>query len=143
MKSNKRKIVIVSLVLIGVLLMSMGTVWADQSGNEIQPYSVSAYDGNFFRVSATKATAEVACKVTGLSAVITSKITLQSAPLNTSTFKDVSNVSPNVYKVYNTKNIYHLCSFPITSDKEYRIRIEITDEVSGIPKTTTYYERLK
>lgn len=142
MTSNKRKSVIISLIMIVVLLLSMGTVWADRSTYEIEPFTVVTYSGLFTQSSATKGAATVQVSISGDSPFITSKIILQSASSGSSSFTNVSNVGPNVLTVYNTKNIKHSCSFPITADKEYRIKVEITDKVNNQTKTITKYENL-
>lgn len=142
MKTNKRKNLVVVLTFIIALLLSIGIVWADESGHEINPFSVVTYSGLFTQSSATKGAATIQASISGDSPFITSKITLQSASSGSSSFKDVSSVDPNVFTVYNTKNIKHSCSFPITADREYRIKVEITDQVNNQNKTTKKYENL-
>ena len=73
---------------------------------------------------------------------ITSKITLQSAPLGSASYTNVSGVLPSTQTVYDRSNITHLCSFPISTSKNYRIKIEITDEVNGKQATVTKYKTL-
>ena len=57
-------------------------------------------------------------------------------------YTNVSGVLPSTYTVYNTSYIDHICSFPISSGKNYRIKVEITDNVNGKEATATLYKTL-
>ena len=70
-----------------------------------------------------------------------SKITLQEAPLGSSNFTN-SNVNPKTKQV-SSSTIAHVASFTISTSKEYRAKIEITDNTNGTDYTVTFYEDLQ
>ena len=84
---------------------------------------------------------EVFAGSSGDTPFITSEITLQSAPLGTTSFTDVKG-GTKTKTVENQTSILHTCSFDISSDKEYRIKVKLTDKVNGIQSTKTYYKTL-
>lgn len=141
----RRKKLITSIVLVLLLAsaFSSSAVFAAMPPDDTaDPQSIVTCIKSFVATSSTKASAEVSATSSGNTPYITSKITLQSAPLGTTTYSNVSGVSPSIYTVENKVAILHTCTFNITSNKEYRIKIEITDEVNGIAKTKTYYQPL-
>lgn len=139
---RKRLTTILVLVLLIASAFSSSAVFAAMPPDDTaDPQSIVTCVKSFVATSSTKASAEVYASSSGKTPYITSKITLQSAPLGTTEYSNVSGVSPSVYTV-NEVSILHTCTFSITSNKEYRIKIQITDEVNGITTTKTYYETL-
>lgn len=97
---------------------------------------------NFYATSNNKATAQVSATANGIMTSITSVITLQSAPSGTSNFTTVSGISPETKTVYNTSTIFHETTFPITTQKDYRIKTEITEYNGVVKKTSIQYKNL-
>lgn len=139
---KKRISTILVLVMLLVSVFSSTMAWAAVNNDTIDPQSIVTCTKSFIATSSTKANAKVYATSSGYTPYITSKITLQSAPLGSTKFTNVSNVDPSTYTVEDEVTILHQHSFPITSDKEYRIKIQITDEVNGITTTKTYYQDL-
>ena len=101
-----------------------------------------SYMISFTAANSVRGDADVYVTSSGLASSITSKITLQSAPLGSASYTNVSGVLPSTYTVYNTSSITHLCSFPISIGKNYRIKIDVTDVVNGKKATATLYKTL-
>lgn len=142
----RRKKLITSIVLVLLLAsaFSSSAVFAAMPPDDtIDPQSIVMCTSSFIAQSSTKAKAEIYATNSGSTPYITSKVTLQSASLGSTNFSDVSGVDPVVYTVENQSYISHKCYFTITSNKEYRIKIELTDKVNGIITTKTYYESLE
>ncbi|MCI8631283.1 MAG: hypothetical protein HFG67_03290 [Firmicutes bacterium] len=139
---KKRISTILVLVMLLVSVFSSTMAWAAANNDTIDPQSIVTCTKSFIATSSTKAKATVSASSSGNTPYITSKITLQSAALGSTRFSNVSNVDPDIYTVEDKVAILHQCTFPITSSKEYRIKIEITDEVNGITTTKTYYQEL-
>ena len=141
----RRKKLITSIVLVLLLasaFSSSAVFAAIPPDDTIDPQSIMTCTYSFKATSSTKAKATVSATSSGEPEYITSKITLQSAPLGTTNFSKVSGVSPATYTVENQSMILHQCNFSITSDKEYRIKIELTDKIDGTQVTKTYYSAL-
>ena len=96
----------------------------------------------FDATSNTSATSEVSFYADSIATSIKSTITLQSAPLGSSNYSNVSGISPSTRTVYNTTYIYHTCNFNISSQKDYRIKVEISQTINGINTTTIRYKTL-
>lgn len=147
MKTRKTNILIV-IALTLAMLFSMSAVFADTSnpgleGSEsIGVRTVNGCTSSFDAESSSRAVAEVGGTSSGFPSFITSKITLQSAPLGTSYFSDVWGVNPETYTVYNDTSILHCCYFPINSNRTFRIKIELTDDANGYNVTTRYFQGL-
>ena len=140
-KRNLSRILI--LITIIALLLPVGSAYAaviDEGTAE--PQTVVAYILSFSTSNYITGNADIYAQSSGLASYITSKITLQSAPLNSSSYTNVVGISPSTFTVYNKASISHLCSFPVSSSKNYRIKVEITDCVNGKVATTTLYKKL-
>lgn len=142
MKNKKLSKIAVLITLISLLLLPAGSAYAETSDENIETRTITTCSYSFLASSSVSADAYVYAVSSGIASYITSKITLQSAPLGSSSFTNVSGVSPSTYTVYDRSSIAHLCSFPITSSKDYRIKIELTDEVNGKEATVTRYKNL-
>lgn len=138
---KKRISTILVLVMLLVSVFSSTMAWAAVNNDTIDPQSIITCSRSFVATSSTKARAEVSATSSGDTPFITSKITYQSAPLGTTRFTNVSN-STSTYTVEDETMIIHICNFNITSDKEYRIKIELTDKVNGTQVTKTFYQAL-
>ncbi len=140
-KRNLSRILI--LITIIALLLPVGSAYAaviDEGTAE--PQTVTTVRYYFNASSSVSADAYVFAGSSGIASYITSKITLQSASLGSSAYTNVLGVNPSTYTVYNTGAITHLCSFPISSNRNYRIKIELTDKVNGKEATVTLYKTL-
>lgn len=131
-------------MIVTLLIPAFGSVaYAESDGdNSIAPMTVGGYVISFTERNSVKGYAEVYVTTVGIASSISSKITLQSAPLGSASYTNVSGVLPSTYTVYNKASITHTCSFPISSNKNYRIKIEITDVVDGKKSTFTKYQKL-
>ena len=141
---RKRLTTILVLVLLIASAFSSSAVFAAMPpDNTADPQTIMTCSHSFVATSSTRAKADVYATSSVTSPTyITSKITLQSAPSGTTSFSNVSGVSPDTLTVKNSPYISHKCYFTITSDKDYRIKIQITDNVNGVEVTKTYYEEL-
>ena len=144
-KRNLSRILI--LITIIALLLPVGSAYAaviDEGTDEgiAEPQTVVSYVLSFSTSNNIIGNVHVYARSSGEADYITSKITLQSAPLGSSSYTNVSGISPSTFTVYDSPNIDHLCSFPVSSSKNYRIKIEITDSVNGKVATTTLYKAL-
>ena len=144
-KRNLSRILI--LITIIALLLPVGSAYAaviDEGTDEgiAEPQTVTTVSYSFTSSSDVVGDAYVYAVSSGIASYITSKITLQSAALGSSSYSNVSGVRPSIYTVYNTASIGHFCSFPISSNRKYRIKIELTDKVNGKTATVTLYRNL-
>ena len=140
-KRNLSRILI--LITIIALLLPVGSAYAaviDEGTAE--PQTVTTVSYSFTSSSDVVGDAYVYAVSSGIASYITSKITLQSAPSGSSSYTNVPGVTPSTYTVYNRSSIAHLCSFPISTTKNYRIKIELTDKVNGKVATVTRYKNL-
>lgn len=130
-----------AIVLIIVLVFSMSTVAFAESrnANEAESYTIVGIAKSFIASSSTKAIMDLQAIASGDTPYITSKMTLQSAPLGSSNYSKVSSVPVETKTVKNQPVITHSVTFPITSDKEYRVKIQLTDEVNNVEATITRY----
>ena len=144
MKNKKTSKILILLMIVTLLIPAFGGVaYAESDGyNSIAPMTVGGYVISFIEGNSVRGDADVYVTTVGIASSITSKITLQSANLGSASYSNVSGVAPSSLTVYNKAFIKHLCSFPITSGKNYRIKIEITDVVNGKKSTFTKYQKL-
>ena len=144
MKNKKTSKILILLMIVTLLIPAFGGVaYAESDGdNSIAPMTIGSYVISFKAANSVRGDVDVYAHSIGLASSITSKITLQSASLGSASYSNVSGVSPSTYTVYNQPYIKHLCTFPITSSKNYRIKIEITDKVNGKGSTVTLYKTL-
>ena len=133
-------ILVLAMMLASVFSSSIAFA-AMPPDNTASPNTIMTCARQFVAVSSTSAIAEVFAGSSGDTPFITSEITLQSAPLGTTSFTDVKG-STKTKTVENQTSILHTCSFDISSDKEYRIKVKLTDKVNGIQSTKTYYKTL-
>ena len=140
--NTKLRMLIALLTLFALLLPTFSSYAAAGGGNVAEPATIGTTSISFTARSSTDGYAHIYAHSIGYPTFITSKATLQSAPLGSSSYTNVTGISPSIYTVYNKVSIDHTCSFPITSTKNYRIKVEITDEVNGKQSTTTCYKNL-
>lgn len=142
-KNSKFSRILVVLMIVLLMIPAFGSAAYAESGDDsAQTMTVGSYAISFVARNSVVGDADVYVNSIGMASTITSKITLQSAPLGSVSYSNVSGVLPSTRTVYNTSCITHLCSFPISSSKNYRIKIQITDTVNGKTATTTLYKTL-
>lgn len=142
MKKRKLNRILILITIIALLLPA-GTAYAsDIDEGTAEPQTIGNYTVSFVAKSDVTADVILFAASIGIPSYITSKITLQSASLGSSVYTNVSGIQPSTYTVYNQASITHICSFPISSNKEYRIKIELTDKVNGKTVTVTRYKNL-
>ncbi|WP_312091763.1 hypothetical protein [Aminipila sp.] len=140
MKKQTAKILMCAALVLVLAFAMTTTVFAGYNDtDQISTRTVNGIVKSFVADSSTSATASVRACSSGTTPYITSKITLQSASLGSSSYSNVSGVNPSVKTVYDQNAIVHNCKFKISSAKDYRIKIELTDEVKGIETTVTTY----
>ena len=144
MKNKKTSKFLILLMIVTLLIPAFGSVaYAESDGDDsIETMTIGSYIISFKAANSVRGDVDVFASSLGLASYITSKITLQSAPLGSSSYTNVSGVLPSTYTVYDTTGITHLCSFPISSGKNYRIKVKITDKVNGKKSTATLYKTL-
>lgn len=140
MKKQSVKI-LTAAVLVLALVFSMNAVAFagvhDNSSSSVLR-TVNGIAKSFIADSSTKATASVQATSSGKTPYITSKITLQSAALGSNSYSNVSD-STKTKTVYDSSGITHVVIYSISSKKDYRVKIQLTDEVNGVESTTTTY----
>ena len=143
-KHNTKLRMLIALITLFALLLPTFSSYAaiGGGGNIAEPNTIISYAISFKATSDDTGLADVYASSSGKATYITSKVTLQSAPSGSTSYTTVSGLSPSVYTVYDSAYIKHLCSFPITSTKDYRIKIEITDKVNGKQSTYTTYKKM-
>lgn len=131
-------------MIVTLLIPTFGSVaYAESNGDDsIETMTIGSYVVSFDAANSVRGDVDLYASSTGMASYIKSKITLQSAPLGSASYTNVSGVLPSTYTVYNQSYIKHLCSFPISSSKNYRIKIEVTDKVNGKEATVTLYKTL-
>ena len=142
-KNSKISRILVVLMIISLMIPAFGSAAYAESGDKtVQPMTVGSYAISFTERTSVIGDAFAHTNSIGIASKITSKITLQSAPLGSTSYKNVSGVLPSTLTVYNNSSITHFCSFPISSSKNYRIKVQVTDTVNGKTATTTLYKTL-
>lgn len=142
-KNSKFSRILVVLMIVLLMIPALGSAaYAESEEDSAQTMTATVLRYYFDAVSNVKGEAYVYASCSGIASYITSKITLQSAPLGSVSYSNVSGVFPSTQTVYDQSNITHLCSFPISTGKNYRIKIEITDKVNGKVATVTKYKNL-
>ena len=133
-KNTFRKISAITLVVC-MLFAVCGVAFA-------QSRMISTTSSIFERNTNTKGTATLSAMTSNVNDPhIESTIILQEAPLGSTNFVD-SNVSPSVKTSYRP-TITHVVSFPITTTKEYRVKMEIRDYVGDTTYLNIIYEDLQ
>lgn len=127
---------VVAFTLILCLVLSMSSMAFAQERMVVSTTS------SFVRNSSTKGTASVSASSSNPDTpYMISKMTLQEAPLGSTKYTN-SDVSSKTKKV-TSSSIAHVVSFPITTTKEYRVKMEIIDNTNGIDVPTVFYEYLQ
>lgn len=133
-KNTFRKAAAITLVIC-MLLAVCGVAFA-------QSRMIVSTSSSFVRDSNTKGTATLmAASSNTTNPYITSTMILQEAPLGSTSFVN-SNVDPAV-KTSSRSSIGHVVTFPISTTKEYRVKMEIRDVVDGTTYITILYENLQ
>ena len=133
-KNTFRKIAAVTLVVC-MLFAVCGVAFA-------QSRMITASLSSFIRNSNTRGTASLAaCTTNNEDPYIVSKMTLQEAPLGSTSFVN-SNEDPQIM-TSTRSSISHVATFPITTRKEYRVKMEITETINGSTYKSTIYEELQ
>ena len=143
-KNSKFSRILVILMIVALMIPAFGSAaYAEgETANSGPMRTPASYLISFNETSTYQALADVYVSCSGLASSITSKITLQSAPLGSSAYSNVTGVLPSTKTVYNTSCITHICTFPISPAKNYRIKIVVTDVVNGKEATATFYKNL-
>lgn len=133
-KNTFRKIAAVTLVVCMVFAVC-GFAFA-------QSRMITTTGTSFERNSNTKGTASLTATTSNVNNPhIESTMILQEAPLGSNNFVD-SNVSPSVKTSYRA-SIMHTATFPLTTTKDYRVKIEIRDFVGSTTYLNIIYEDLQ
>lgn len=139
MKKQSIKI-LTAVVLVLALVFSMNVVaFAGVNDDNLAIRTIIGIGKTFIADSSTKATATIQATSSGTTPYITSKMTLQSAALGSNSYSNVSGVSTKTKTVYDQTAILHTATFPISSSKDYRVKVQLTDEVKGVESTVTTY----
>lgn len=127
---------VVAFTLILCLVLSMSSVAFAQERMIVTTTSAFVRDSN------TKGTASVTADSSNPNTpYMKSKMTLQEAALGSSKYTN-SDVDPQT-KTTSRSTIMHVATFPITTTKNYRVKMEVTDSTNGIENTVTFYEYLQ
>lgn len=133
-KNTFRKISAITLVVC-MLFAVCGVAFA-------QSRMITSTSSIFERNSNTKGTVSLTAMTSNIeNPHITSTITLQEAPLGSNNFVD-SDEDPSIETSYRAA-ITHIAIFPITTTKEYRVKIVIRDYVGDRTYVNTLYENLQ
>lgn len=122
----------ISLILVACLAYSTFVY-----GSGYQPQSVSTYTITF------EATGDVSVSATSsepLCEKIISKITLQEAPQGSSSYSDSSQGTKT--KTSNGSTIIHTTKFSLAGNKDYRVKVILSDYFDGESVSKTYYKYL-
>lgn len=139
MKKKSVKILTAAVLVLALVFSMNAVVFAGVNDNIPALRTIIGIGKTFIADSSTKATATVQATSSGTTPYITSKITLQSAALGSKNYSNVSGVSAKTKTVYDQTAILHTATFSISSSKNYRVKIELTDEVHGVESTVTSY----
>ena len=133
-KNTFRKAAAITLVIC-MLLAVCGVAFA-------QSRMIVSTRSSFIRDSNTKGTATLIANSSNTTdPYITSTMILQEAPLGRTSFVN-SDFDPEV-KTSSRSSIAHVVTFPITTTKEYRVKMEIRDVVNGTTYLNIIYENLQ
>lgn len=137
--SSKMLLLFLVLILAMVPVLSTAAVPDEE---QIEPMSLSTVAIAFSQATITRADVIVNATTVLVPTYITATVTLQSAPLGSTNFTDVDSVRPIVETVYNTRLLAINDQFPITSTRDYRIKVEIEEDASGVTMINTKYKNL-
>lgn len=146
MKPNTTKIAFAVALAICMLLSTCGMIFAADvttPKRAIDDDRMIVYTStSFVRDSSTKGRVNVnATSSNPDTPYMISKVTLQEAPLGSSKYVD-SDVEPAIKRTERSA-IIHSVTFAITTKKEYRVKIQVTDNTNGVDSTVTVYEYLQ
>ena len=141
LSKTSAKMLLLLLVLILAMVPVLSTA-AVPDEDQIEPMSLSTILIGFTQDTLTRADVLVDATTVLSPSYIKATVTLQSASLGSSNYTNVDSVRPITVTVYNDRNIVISDQFPITSTREYRIKVEIEEDASGIVMTTTRYQEL-
>ena len=146
MKIKATKTLTVVILVVSLLFSMSVTAFAATpeaaAASAKNPISVNTVGGvsmAFNSISSTQARADVMASSNGETPYITSKITLQVSADGGSSWMSITTDTKTVYDL---TYIWHTAYFGITQDLDYRIKVQLTDEVNGIKTTTTWYRNL-
>lgn len=100
--------------------------------------TVNNYGLEFYATSSTRAYASVTAISSGVADSMTCTMVLQSATKGSNNYTTVSN-SKVTRTVYDSGSMMLSTYYTISSTKDYRIKIQMTDEINGIRTTVTDY----
>ena len=146
MKPNTTKIAFAVALAICMLLSTCGMIFAADvttPKRAIDDDRMIVYTStSFVRDSSTKGTVSVVASSSNPNTpYMILKITLQEAPLGTTDYTN-SDVDPKE-KTVSRSSISQVTTFTISTKKEYRAKIQITDCTNGVDSTRTIYEYLQ
>ena len=135
-------------MLMGSLCCGPCTAFAASSSNVTDPVelpvnpdpivqTVATISASFTKVSNVQAYACIYATSASTNATILSSVELQSRTSDEDEF--TTELGPVYRRVYNSSYIEQEVSFPISSGKEYRIKVTITDTVAGVENSVTDY----
>lgn len=147
MKPNTTKIAFAVALAICMLLSTCGMIFAADVTTPKRAIDdermITSTTSSFIRNSSTKGTVSVTAHSSNpYTPYMTSQITLQEAPLGSSKFVD-SDTDPKTKKITDISSILHSVTFTISTKKEYRVKIQISDNTNGVENTVTFYEYLQ
>lgn len=99
--------------------------------------TVMTISASFVKVSDVQALAQIYATSGSNNATILSSVELQSRSSEDDEFE--TELGPVYCRVWNSNHIEQSVSFPISSGKEYRIKVTITDTVAGVENSVTDY----
>ena len=107
------------------------------SNPQVPVRTVMSISASFTKISNIQAYAHVLATSGSSYATILSSIELQSRTSDGDEF--TTELGPVYRRIYNSSYIEQEVSFPISSGKEYRIKVTITDTVAGVENSVTDY----
>ena len=117
---------------------SAGVSPVESIGNPGVPVqAVMSVFASFMKISDVQAYAHVYATSSSSTGTILSSVELQSRTSDDDAF--TTELGPVYRRVYNSTSIEQEVSFPISSGKEYRIKVTITDTVAGVENSVTDY----
>lgn len=131
----KKQIIYLVLALL-IAASSFGVVFAAQD-NTAEPKASSDVI-NFVRDSSTEGTVTLSHVAIGYATSLKATFVLQEANFNSSTWTN-SPVSPQYASKENSTFLNSVKVFQITNQKQYRVKVTLTDVVNGVTKSYSIY----
>ncbi len=135
MKLKYSRIVVIALMIVALLSIPLVSL----ASSEISPREITSATISFVKTSPTIAKFTVRSTALDLPTRTIIKVTLQSSTPGENKFSDVESKSKTTYDI---RSSYFSGSFSITSDLDYRIKVEITDDCTGKDITFTRFKSL-